>query len=129
MTKHLWKRNMADAIRVGVVAASSVVPSLEFELGIEHLRSLGYDVTVHPDVLAQHFTFAGTDEQRATALFEFGRDSRFDVVWSARGGYGAGRLLPLLDELTAKHGPPAAGKLLVGYSDVTVLHEYVRTHW
>src|SRR5207248_10154220 len=32
------------------------------------------------------------------------------------------------DELTAKQGKPGK-KLLVGYSDVTVLHEYVRTRW
>src|SRR3954463_15490512 len=120
---------MPQSIQVGIVAASSVVPALEFELGIGHLRSLGYDVTVHPDVLAQHFTFAGTDAQRAAALFDYASDDRFNVIWTARGGYGAGRLLPLLDELTAKHGRPPAGKLLVGYSDVTVLHEYARTRW
>jgi muramoyltetrapeptide carboxypeptidase len=55
-------------------------------------------------------------------------DDRFNVVWMARGGYGAGRLLPLLDALTAQHGAPPR-KLLVGYSDVTVLHEYARTRW
>jgi muramoyltetrapeptide carboxypeptidase LdcA involved in peptidoglycan recycling len=46
----------------------------------------------------------------------------------ARGGYGAARILPILDELTVRHGPPPR-KLLVGYSDVTVLHEYVRSRW
>jgi len=52
----------------------------------------------------------------------------FDAIWMARGGYGAQRILPLLDELTARGGRPKK-KLLIGYSDVTVLHEYVRTRW
>jgi len=114
--------------RVGIVAASSVVPRAEFELGVAHLRDNGFEVTVHPDVLAQHFTFAGTDEQRANSFLDFASDDRFDVIWAARGGYGATRILPRLDELTRMRGIPSR-KLLVGYSDVTPLHEYVRTRW
>jgi muramoyltetrapeptide carboxypeptidase len=114
--------------RIGIVAASSVVPRAEFELGVAHLRDNGFDARVHENVLKQHFTFAGTDEDRATSLFEFARDPSLDVIWMARGGYGATRLLPLLDELTSRSGKPPA-KLLVGYSDVTALHEYVRSRW
>ena len=114
--------------RIGIVAASSVVPRAEFELGVAHLRDNGFDVTVHPHVLSQHFTFAGTDEQRANSFFDFAQDDRFDVIWAARGGYGATRILPLLDEFTAARGIPRR-KLLVGYSDVTPLHEYVRRRW
>jgi muramoyltetrapeptide carboxypeptidase len=114
--------------RIGIVAASSVVPRAEFEAGVAHLRDNGFDVRVHPQVLQQHFTFAGTDELRAGSLFDFARDPSLDVMWLARGGYGATRLLPMLDELTAGRGRPPH-KLLVGYSDVTVLHEYVRARW
>ena len=119
---------MSDRTRIGIVAASSVVPSLEFQIGVEFLRDHFFDVIVHPQTLEQHFTFAGTDEQRAGAIFEFACDPEIQVLWMARGGYGAARLLPLLDELTARHGVPPR-KLLVGYSDVTVLHEYVRIRW
>jgi muramoyltetrapeptide carboxypeptidase len=119
---------MSDRTRIGIVAASSVVPPLEFQIGVEFLRDHFFDVKVHPQVLEQHFTFAGTDERRAAGLFEYARDPLLDVVWMARGGYGAARLLPILDELTGRHGVPPK-KLLVGYSDVTVLHEYVRIRW
>ena len=61
-------------MRVGIVAASSVVPRVEFELGVAHLRDSGFEVTVHPQVLEQSFLFAGTDEQRANALYDFARD-------------------------------------------------------
>jgi muramoyltetrapeptide carboxypeptidase len=115
--------------RIGIVAASSVVPRAEFELGVAHLRDNGFDVTVHEQVFEQHFTYAGTDERRAGALFDFASDERFDVIWLARGGYGATRLLPILDRLTAERGAPPPRKLLVGYSDVTALHEYARDRW
>jgi muramoyltetrapeptide carboxypeptidase len=117
-----------SSLRVAVVAASSAVPRVELEAGVGRLRVEGFDVRVDPRCFAGHFTYAGTDEDRAASFWEAATNPDVDVVWMARGGYGAGRLLPLLDDLTARHGKPPR-KLLVGYSDVTVLHEYARTRW
>jgi muramoyltetrapeptide carboxypeptidase len=116
-------------VRVGIFAASSTVPAFEFERGVQHLRASGFDPIVHEQVPTQHFTFAGRDEERAAALFQYAIDATIPVLWAARGGYGAARLLPLLEDLTARHGVPPKKKLLVGYSDVTVLHEFVRQRW
>ena len=119
------QRNM----RVGIFAASSAVPMFEFERGVQHLRASGFEPVVHEQVSSQHFTFAGRDEERAAAIYAYAMDPTIPVLWAARGGYGAGRLLPLLDELTARNGVPPQRKLLVGYSDVTMLHEFVRQRW
>ncbi|HEV2293161.1 MAG TPA: LD-carboxypeptidase [Tepidisphaeraceae bacterium] len=118
----------AAKIRVGIFAASSAVPIFEFERGLQHLRSAGFVPIVHEQVAKQHFTFAGTDQQRASAFYEYAVNPMLPVLWAARGGYGTARLLPLLEELSARHGIPPK-KLLVGYSDLTVLHEFVRTRW
>jgi muramoyltetrapeptide carboxypeptidase len=115
-------------VRVGVIAPSSPVPRVELSQGIEHLRREGFDVRVHEQCGQQHFTFAGTDDKRCAALLDFAFDPGVDVIWCGRGGYGATRLLPLLDAVTRQRGLPPR-KLLVGYSDVTVLHEYARTRW
>jgi muramoyltetrapeptide carboxypeptidase len=117
-----------SSLRVGVFAPSSVVPGVEFDQGVRHLRGLGFDVAVHGQTLNESFTFAGTDEDRAAALYEHAMNPDVDIVWAARGGYGAQRLLPILDRLTSQRGQPRP-KLLIGYSDVTVLHEYVRRAW
>ena len=119
---------MNKAIPIGIVAASGVVPQVELERGLGRLRESGFDPHVHEQVAKQSFTFAGNDEERAGAFYAYAKDPRFFILWMARGGYGAGRLLPLLDDLTNGHGTPPT-KLLVGYSDVTVLHEYVRSRW
>jgi muramoyltetrapeptide carboxypeptidase len=116
------------SLKVGIVAPCSTVPVMEFDEGAQYLRRQGFDLQVHDQVAQHHFTFAGTDESRAGALYAQAKDSSIDVVWSARGAYGAQRLLPILDRLTAEQGKPAK-KLLVGYSDVMVLHEYVRDVW
>jgi muramoyltetrapeptide carboxypeptidase len=120
---------MTSPLPVGIFAASSVVPQVEFRAGLDHLRAQGFDPRVEPQVSGpQHFIFPGSDEDRAAAVYRLATDPTLNVLWAARGGYGAQRLLPILDRLTREHGVPPR-KLLVGYSDVTVLHEFVRTRW
>ena len=94
-------------MNVGIMAPSSVVPAMEFEEGTNYLLELGFDLRVHDQVRRQHFTFAGSDEDRAGALVEYAFDPEIDIVWCARGGYGATRLLPLLDEMTKGKPKPA----------------------
>jgi muramoyltetrapeptide carboxypeptidase len=116
-------------VPVGIFAASSVVPQIEFGVGIEHLKAHGFEPRVESQVSAEHFIFAGSDDERALSLYRLAVDPALRILWAARGGYGAARLVPLLERLTRERGAPPAGKLLVGYSDVTVLHEFVRRRW
>jgi muramoyltetrapeptide carboxypeptidase len=105
------------------------VPRLELEAGVERLRGEGFEINVDPLCFEQHFTYAGSDAPRARSLWEAAVDPEIDVLWMARGGYGATRLLPELERLTVAHGKPMPRKLVVGYSDVTALHEFVRRRW
>jgi muramoyltetrapeptide carboxypeptidase len=115
-------------MRVGIIAPSSVTGQVELDFGLEQLRGDGFDVVRHAQCARQHFTFAGTDEDRAAAIWEMATDSSIEMLWCARGGYGAARLLPILERLTKEHGAPPK-KLLVGYSDITVLHQFVHRRW
>jgi muramoyltetrapeptide carboxypeptidase len=115
-------------ITIGVIAPSSQVPAIELKLGLDALRAEGFRLKLHPQVRKSHLFFAGSDEDRARAFFDYAVDPALDALWCARGGYGALRLLPLLEKFTAERGIPER-KLLVGYSDATVLLEYVRSRW
>src|SRR4051812_35255499 len=115
--------------RIGIYAASSIVPVAEMNLGVALLKDYGFTVTVHPQVFKHHFIHPGTDDERAEAIYELATNDDIDILWAARGGYGASRILPILDRLTRERGKPKKRKLLVGYSDVTVLHEFVRHQW
>jgi muramoyltetrapeptide carboxypeptidase len=104
------------------------VGQIELSAGVEHLRKLGLDVKVHPQTAKQHFIFAAIDQERAEAFYEYATDPSIDVIWSAGGGYGATRILSILEEMAEERGRPPS-KLLVGYSDITALHELVRSRW
>ena len=61
--------------------------------------------------------FAGRDEDRAADVNAMFADPEVKAVHCVRGGWGAARLLPLLDWNTIARNP----KILVGYSDITAL--------
>ena len=62
----------------------------------------------------------GSDAHRAELLNSAFRDPSIRAVFALRGGYGSGRLLPLLDS-TAYISDP---KWIIGFSDITTLHAW-----
>lgn len=116
-------------MQIGIIAPSSPAPKVETLLGVKRLKSAGFEVRIHPQCYDHDLFFAGQDLTRAQAFWEFASDPDLNVLWCARGGYGAVRVLPYLKQWTQKFGPPPKGKLLVAYSDSTLLMEFVRKHW
>ncbi|MCZ4604699.1 LD-carboxypeptidase [Streptomyces sp. Lzd4kr] len=114
---------LAAGARVAVVAPSGPVPEERLQAGLDVLRGWDLDPVVAPHVLDRHGEFgylAGTDADRAADLQGAWCDPSVDAVLCARGGYGAQRMVDLLDwDAMAAAGP----KVFVGFSDITVLHE------
>ncbi|MEU1421083.1 LD-carboxypeptidase [Kitasatospora sp. NPDC005751] len=108
---------------VVVVAPSSPIDPERLTAGCAILRSWGLRVTVAPHVLDTHPTLghlAGTDADRAADLQSAWLDPTVDAVICARGGYGVHRMVDLLDWDAMRAASP---KALVGFSDVSSLHE------
>ncbi len=82
------------------------------------LNSWGLEVVFgdHLETKAHHF--AGTDAQRTSDLQNALDHPNIKAIWCARGGYGTLRIIDNLDFEGFKNHP----KWVVGYSDVTVLH-------
>ncbi|MGW8884988.1 S66 peptidase family protein [Streptomyces sp. NPDC055749] len=109
--------------RVAVVAPAGPVPADRLEPGLDLLRGWGLEPVVAPHVLDAHPDLdylAGTDEDRARDLQDAWCDPSVDAVLCARGGYGAHRMVDLLDWSAMRAAGP---KVFVGYSDITALHE------
>ncbi|WSA80079.1 LD-carboxypeptidase [Streptomyces sp. NBC_01799] len=109
--------------RVAVVSPSGPVPVGRLEAGLDVLRGWGLEPIEMPHVRAVHpelAYLAGTDEERARDLQEAWCDPSIEAVLCARGGYGAHRMVDLVDWVAMRSAGP---KVFVGYSDITVLHE------
>ncbi|HJS81131.1 MAG TPA: LD-carboxypeptidase, partial [Vitreimonas sp.] len=113
---------MAKLLRIGVVAPSN---RIDQELAAR-LKAFAADsfldrapeIVVHPQCFLSAGHFAGDDEARLKAFVEVANDPTFDVLWFARGGYGACRIAEAaIDQLTEA----ARAKTYLGYSDAGVL--------
>lgn len=89
-------------------------------IGMQRLQSAGFVVDNTAALYRRHQRFAGTDAERAADLQDvaLGRASLPALLLGVRGGYGAIRLLPLVDWRRLGHRMREAGTLLMGYSDV-----------
>ncbi len=67
---------------------------------------------------ARYGYLAGPDADRAADLNAMYADDTIRAVFAVRGGWGAARILPLIDWRTIRANP----KLLIGFSDITALH-------
>ena len=104
--------------RVALVDASGPVPEARLAKSVQAVESFGLQPVVYDSCRARHGYLAGTDELRARDLTDAFLDDSLAGVLCIRGGYGAHRLLPLLDiAAIAAHWKP-----FLGYSDVTALH-------
>ena len=102
---------------VAVVASAAAIERAHLERGVNVLASMGFRVKVSERALARSGILAGDDRERASELQEYFADPEVKAIFSARGGYGCGRLLPLLDFKAMADTP----KIFVGFSDATFL--------
>ncbi len=82
------------------------------------LNSWGLEVVFGDHLEAKSHHFAGTDKQRISDLQNALDSPNIKAIWCARGGYGTLRIIDTLDFEGFKAHP----KWVIGYSDVTVLH-------
>lgn len=108
---------------IGVVAPGSPVNQRLLEQGVSWLQDLGFQVKLGESVYAWQGYVAGSDLLRAEDLNRMWRDPEVNGIMAARGGWGSARVLPLLDWELIRRVP----KVLVGYSDITVLINAIHT--
>lgn len=112
-----------------IVAPSGAMESPEIlPKAAQRLSKLGFNVQIDPQCNLIHQRFAGSDAARAQALENAILDPSAHVVMAARGGYGAHRLLPLLDWAKLAKAVNKQGKLLVGHSDFTAIQLALLRH-
>ena len=109
--------------RVALVAPSSAVPEDRLAKADAFVCALGLTPVFYPSCRfsGRDGYLAANDAQRAQDINHAFASPAIDGVWCVRGGYGAHRILPLLDRAAIKANPKWFG----GYSDVTALHTFL----
>jgi muramoyltetrapeptide carboxypeptidase len=104
--------------KIGITATSGPAPTENIKLAKVWLEGLGFKVELAPSCFASYGYLAGKDELRADNLNSMFADKTIDGIICLRGGYGATRILDMVNFDTIRANP----KIFVGYSDITALH-------
>jgi len=111
-------RRLAAGQTIGVAAPASPPNEPEkVRFALETVESLGFRVKPAQHLFERYGYLAGDDATRAADLNSLFTDDEVDAIFCLRGGYGASRLLPLLDYEAIRANP----KIMLGYSDITSL--------
>ena len=103
---------------IGLVALSSALKMEQLQAKINFVESLGLKYKLGKTIGVPEGMLAGTDEERVQDLHDFVADPDIKAIFCVRGGYGLGRLMDKIDYPLLELNP----KILLGFSDVTVLH-------
>jgi muramoyltetrapeptide carboxypeptidase len=87
------------------------------------LRELGFCVAKYPQKKKPDSFFAASDADRAKELDWALAEPGIRAVFACRGGYGSQRALRLISRAQWQRWKP---KLVMGYSDVTYLHQFLQ---
>jgi muramoyltetrapeptide carboxypeptidase len=110
-----------DTIAILATARKNIFDNLKPT--IELLQSWGLKVVIGKTIGLDDNQLAGSDEQRAQDLQDQLDNPNIKAIWCVRGGYGTVRIIDTLDFTKFKQSP----KWIIGFSDVTVLHNHLNT--
>lgn len=114
----VFPKALRSGMTVAIVTPSSPGGGLaDTDWGVEIVKALGFKPKVFPHVGEATRYLAGPDEHRAADINAAFADPSVDGIFCLHGGYGASRILPLLDYEAIRKNP----KVLCGYSDITAL--------
>jgi muramoyltetrapeptide carboxypeptidase len=108
--------------QVTIISTARKISKEEIEPAERLLKSWGLIVKLSEFLFEEENQFAGSAEIRAKALQEAINDEECKAIICARGGYGTVQIIDQIDFSRLKEKP----KWIVGYSDVTVLHNHLQ---
>ncbi len=114
-------RRLLPGARIGVVAPAGSVDIAALQAGVAAIEAQGFAVELAPGIFQRDGYLAGAGAERARDLIEFYRRDDIAAIFCARGGFGSIQTLEHLPVDIGNHP-----KLLVGYSDITILLNWLR---
>lgn len=110
---------------VTIISTARKISKEEIEPAKKLIESWGLKVKFGKNLFESNHQFAGTKRQRIEDLQAAVNDQDCKAILCARGGYGTVQLIDEIDFSAFVSHP----KWLIGYSDVTVLHNHINQHF
>jgi muramoyltetrapeptide carboxypeptidase len=122
-SKQMNTNHVPQALQVGdcigiIAPAGQIQDTTNLDRGICILKEMGFEVRIPRNLWPGTGYLADTDSNRALEFHKMWADPDISAILALRGGFGSLRLLPFLDPDEIKKN----NKLLIGFSDITVLH-------
>ncbi len=109
-------------MNIRIISPASAIDPAVMQRGIQTLKDFGHAVSVGAHASGNIGMFSATPEERLQDINEAFSDPTLDAILCARGGYG---LAQILDKIII---PADFHKLVIGFSDITALHQLLGTH-
>lgn len=111
--------------KIALIATARKISEAEITPAIQVLNSWGLEVVLGKNLFAIEHQFAGTIKQRTSDLQQALNNPEIKAIICARGGYGTVQLIDRIDFTYFIKHP----KWIIGYSDVTVLHNHIHQNF
>lgn len=111
--------------KIGIVAPARKISQEEIQFAIDIFKKWGLEVVFGKTLFGSENQYSGSDEQRATDMQAMLDEPSINAIISARGGYGAMRIIDKLDFKKFQQKP----KWVIGYSDITVFHSHIHQNF
>ena len=102
---------------VGIVTLGSPPDAETIDIGIQTLKSMGFNVVVGEHAYSNAGIVAASPMERAADLMNMFESPDVRAIIPTRGGTGVSDIIPYLDYDVIRNNP----KIITGYSDITIL--------
>jgi muramoyltetrapeptide carboxypeptidase len=111
--------------KVGICCPAGALSLETIQPMITNLEFWGFEVVVGKTIGTSHHKYSDTDSKRLKDFQEMLDDDSIKAILFGRGGYGFVRIIDYVNFKKFVAKP----KWLVGYSDITVLHNHMHTNY
>lgn len=117
-------KKLSSGSKIAIVAPAGRIYQHELDFALNWIEQNNWKAEFSDELFREYnfgYFYAGQDEHRLKLVQDALNRNDIEAIWFARGGYGSVRLIDQLDFSTFIKNP----KWLIGYSDVTVFHNFL----